>query len=179
VQLIFETERLILKPRSMNDLEMCIKMDMDVEVTKYIPGTWDGSEEHISFLKSKIQKVYEEGLGYWSVFLKDNPSLLIGWIHLLSDENDVNTTEIGWRLYRYAWGNGYATEAARSIISHAFEIVGSERIIAYTHSENDHSIKVTERLGFKFVSDFIYDNNTPSKSFELKKQDCLCLRSLI
>ena len=48
------TDRLILQPRTMDDLDECVKMDKDPEVTEYIPGVWDGSEKHIIFLKDRI-----------------------------------------------------------------------------------------------------------------------------
>lgn len=47
----FDTPRLLLKPRTMDDLENCIKMDIHPLVTHYIPGIWDGSTKHITFLK--------------------------------------------------------------------------------------------------------------------------------
>ena len=49
----FETDRLILKTRTIHDLESCIMMDIDPKVTKYIPGVWNGSHEHIVFLIMK------------------------------------------------------------------------------------------------------------------------------
>ena len=66
----FETPRLLLKPRTMDDLENCIKMDVHPLVTHYIPGIWDGSTKHITFLKEKILFPYPTGLGYWSILDK-------------------------------------------------------------------------------------------------------------
>ncbi len=64
----FETSRLILKPRTINDLDNCVEMDMNPKVTEYIPGKWDGSCIHIDFLKERISKTDPLGLGYWSIF---------------------------------------------------------------------------------------------------------------
>ena len=166
---IIETDRLILKPRTMNDLRPSVEMDIDPEVTKYIPGVWDGSCSHIAFLEARIVKSYPLGLGYWSVFTKENPLDFLGWVHLLPIQDDTKTVEIGWRLKRSAWGEGYATEAAQAIFKYAFETIGFGRIVAYTHAENIRSKKMMERLGLQYVTDFIYDETIDSSSYEIKK----------
>ena len=55
--------------------------------------------------------------------------------------------EIGWRLARAAWGGGYATEAARALLTHGFEELGLTEIIAFTADTNLRSQAVMERLG--------------------------------
>lgn len=78
----FETDRLILKPRTIDDLESCIKMDIDPKVTEYIPGEYNGSHKHIAFLKERILQSYPLGLGYWSIFQRIvQPILSVGYIY--------------------------------------------------------------------------------------------------
>lgn len=165
-----ETERLILKPSSINDIEKYLEMDMDPEVTQYIPGVWDGSETHISFLKESILWPYDEGLGYWSIFPKNNPSLFLGWIILAPYDTDEADIEIGWRLNRFAWGKGYATEAARAIVTYAFKTVGLEYVYAYIDLENKRSIRVANKLGFSLLSNFIYDG-VPCDAYRITRQE--------
>lgn len=172
-----ETERLILSPSSMNDLEKYLEMDLDPEVMKYLPGAWDGSEVHISFLRKVIQWEYEEGLGYWSIFLKDKPSQFIGRVLLTPYSTDAPEIEIGWRLMRSAWGNGYATEAAQALLEYAFNTIGLECIYAYIDSENDMSVKVAEKSGFKFFGDFIYDG-VPCDAYRITRQKFLEFKNI-
>ncbi len=164
-----ETERLTLKPRTIEDLNSCVEMDTTPQVTEYISGEWNGSYGHITFLKERILKSYPSGLGYWSIFANENPTDFLGWIHLLPVENDRQAAEIGWRLKYPAWGNGYATEAAQAIIIYAFNTAKINRIVAYTHSANSRSIKMMNRLGLKYVTDFIYEGKTPSLFYEIEK----------
>jgi RimJ/RimL family protein N-acetyltransferase len=164
------TDRLILRLRTATDLDACVAMDSDPEVTRYLPKMWDTPEEHATMLKEWIARSHPAGLGYWSIFPKDNPAEVLGWAHLLPLEGDGTATEIGWRLKRSAWGKGYATEAARAILDHAFGTVGSRRVVAATHSENKRSKRVVERLGFKYVADFLYEGKIPSSSYEITRQ---------
>jgi RimJ/RimL family protein N-acetyltransferase len=54
--------------------------------------------------------------------------------------------EIGWRLMRQAWGQGYATEAARAALNDAFARMGFAEAVAYTAPDNLRSRAVTNRL---------------------------------
>lgn len=103
-------------------------------------------------------------------FSKENPINFLGWIHLLPVKDDSQATEIGWRLKYSAWGNGYATEAAQVIIAHAFSIADFNRIVAYTHSANNRSIKMMNRLGLKYIDDLIYNGKTPSLFYEIRRE---------
>ena len=55
--------------------------------------------------------------------------------------------EIGWRLAHSAWGNGYATEAARAALAFGFEEVGLDEIVSFTTAANRRLRAVMERLG--------------------------------
>jgi RimJ/RimL family protein N-acetyltransferase len=55
--------------------------------------------------------------------------------------------ELGWMLRRASWGQGYATEAARRVLRHAFTEMNRERVISLIRDGNARSIRVAERLG--------------------------------
>ena len=67
----FETQRLLLRPRTMADFDACLTMNEDPEVMRFIPGPWDDPELHGALLRQRIQASYGHGLGYWSIFTKD------------------------------------------------------------------------------------------------------------
>ena len=55
--------------------------------------------------------------------------------------------ELGWMLRRQSWGKGYATEAARRLLAHAFTDMNRARLISLIRPANAPSIRVAERLG--------------------------------
>ncbi len=143
----FETERLILLPRVMADLDDCIAMDRDPEVTRFIPGPWHDAVAHRTFVKGRIEASFGDGLGYWSIRAKERPKQFLGWILLIPADAVGPDIEIGWRLNRRAWGKGYATEAARPVLAHAFQTLELDRVIADIAPGNAASVRVVQKLG--------------------------------
>ncbi len=66
----FETQRLIVRPRRIGDLNPCLAMDRDPAVLRYIDIPWSNPQEHRQFVVNRITRAYPAGLGYWSVVLK-------------------------------------------------------------------------------------------------------------
>ena len=57
--------------------------------------------------------------------------------------------EVGWKLARHAWGQGYATEAGRASIEWTWENLDAPELISIIHPGNAASIRVAERLGMQ------------------------------
>jgi RimJ/RimL family protein N-acetyltransferase len=92
-------------------------------------------------------------------------------IELDSDQPDDPTVcDLGYRLLRRWWGNGYATEASRALLEHAFGTVGQSRVIAQTLAENAPSRAVMERLGMRYVRTYRSEGNTEVE-YELSRGD--------
>lgn len=166
----FETERLLLEPRSMSDFENCLAMDRDPRVTKFIPGPWNDPERHERFLRERIQRSFGAGLGYWSIFPKEHPAWFLGWILLIPYDGMEPEIEIGWRLNRVSWGRGFATEAARPVVEHAFKTVGVTRIVAGIHAQNTASTRVAEKIGMN-VSGEGEQKGVPCKFYAMTVDD--------
>ncbi|MCF6409500.1 GNAT family N-acetyltransferase [Pseudalkalibacillus salsuginis] len=143
----FNTERLILQERTIRDIESCINMDRDPEVVRFINGPWKNETKHREFVAARIRNEYPKGLGYWTIEHKNKNFL--GWIMLIPIDNIGPEIEIGWRLKRDYWGQGYATEAAKPILDHAFHTVGIDRVVADIHFENEDSIRVAQKIGLE------------------------------
>jgi RimJ/RimL family protein N-acetyltransferase len=145
----FETARLCLRARTMDDFEACLAMDCEPGITQYIRGPWDDPARHKAFLRDRITADYGSGLGYWSVFAKDHPDRFIGWMLLIPEDAVGPDIEIGWRFVAQSHGKGYATEAARVILAHAFDTLKLPRIVADIDPRNAASIRVAQKIGMR------------------------------
>lgn len=152
----------------MADFDACLMMDRDPEVTQYISGPWHDQIMHEAFLKSRIETSFGEGLGYWSIFTKQQQ--IVGWVMLIPYDGVGPKTEIGWRLKKAAWGRGIASEAAQLIAEHVFSISNIDRIVADIDPQNLPSIRVAEKIGMRFIADGEHGNET-CKCYAMTKYD--------
>jgi RimJ/RimL family protein N-acetyltransferase len=145
----FDTPRLQLRQRTLDDLEACLAMDRDPAVTRHVAGPWNDPIEHRRFVIERMTRAYPDGLGYWSIFERHEPARFIGWVLLIPEGGVESDVEIGWRLIQDAWGRGIADEAARAIVTHAFETVGLAEVVAGIAPANVASCRLAEKLGMR------------------------------
>ena len=166
----FETERLMLRPRTIDDFADCLAMDRDRQVTRFVPGPWNDPVQHERFLRDRLEEHFGEGLGYWSIMPKEHPDTFLGWVLLIPRDGEGPEIEIGWRLIRRAWGKGYATEAARPVIAHAFGTLRLPCIVADIHPRNTASMRVAEKIGLTYRGNGEYDG-IPCKHYVMSAED--------
>lgn len=131
----------------MADLPVCLAMDRDPEVTRFVAGPWDDPACHEAFVRERIEADFGVGLGYWSVFDRHEGFGFLGWVLLIPRDGKGPDIEIGWRFIRRAWGRGHATEAALPVVSHAFGALELERIVADITPGNEGSMNVARKIG--------------------------------
>jgi RimJ/RimL family protein N-acetyltransferase len=91
------------------------------------------------------------GYGIWAVE-RTADGVLVGRVGLWNPEGWLGL-EVGWKLARHAWRQGYATEAPRATVDWAWTALDAERLISVIHPENSSSVRVAERLGMKPLRD--------------------------
>ena len=144
-----ETERLHLRPRTLDDLEDCLAMDLDPMVHRYI--YLDGPPEpavHREELKRRLSSGWPRRGAVWVVEWRERPGLL-GWCGLFPLE-DTGLIEIGYRYVPAAWGRGVASEAGRAVLDHGFRVFAFDPIVAVAHPDNTASRRVLEKLGLRY-----------------------------
>lgn len=143
------SERTTLRPLGPDDLDAMHALWTDAGVRKYL---WDD----IVITRERAREVLEatagdfamHRYGLWAVH--DNASgELAGFCGLRSTDDGPPELLYGF-LPRY-WGKGLATEAARTVLSYAFMILGYPEIVAATDVPNEASVRVLERLGMQFA----------------------------
>jgi RimJ/RimL family protein N-acetyltransferase len=142
------TQRLTLRRWREDDLEPFAALNADPLVMEYFPKTLSHDESEI--LAGRIARHFEQyGFGWWSTEITAN-AVFIGLVGLSVPRFEAHFTpcvEIGWRLARGYWGQGYASEAARAALAYGFEKLQLEQIVSLTVPANRRSRAVMERIG--------------------------------
>jgi RimJ/RimL family protein N-acetyltransferase len=68
----------------------------------------------------------------------------------LIKRDSLDDVDIGYAFLPKFWSKGYAVESASAVMTYARDVVGLKRIIAITDPDNQGSIRVLEKLGFKY-----------------------------
>ena len=147
---MIRTARLLLRQWRDEDLEPFARLNADPEVMRHFPATLDRSTSDA--VADRIRKhIDEHGWGLWAVEVLDGARQgFAGFPGLARPRFDAHFTpavEVGWRLRRGVWGNGYATEAAEAALAFGFRELGLEEIVSFTATGNIRSIAVMKRLG--------------------------------
>lgn len=142
----FETDRLILRSWRATDLTNFTRLHASPLSMQDYRGPIDAEASRLKFNDYRAQ-YQRHGFIRWHV--ADKSGAFLGYVGLYPNGDDHPlgpNNDIGWRLLPEAWGKGYATEAARATLAHAFETYGLSEILAYTQAENLASQAVISRL---------------------------------
>jgi len=148
METIIETARLRLRTWTDRDRKEFRRMNADPDVMKYLPAPLSGRESDL-FLESIRSLMDRNGFGLWAVETRETGEF-IGFtgLHPANFESPFTPCiEIGWRLKKDAWGNGYATEGARQCLEYGFRQAGLREICSFTSRLNIRSEKVMKRIG--------------------------------
>jgi RimJ/RimL family protein N-acetyltransferase len=148
-----KTERLLLRPFRIDDLDLLAAMNADIEVMRYIAEVQDRSAAFRSLCASNGHWTIR-GFGPWAVE-ELATGRMIGRAGLLHWEGSWPAVEIGYALERSAWGKGYATEAALASRDYAHRVLGARGLISQIHPDNAASIRVAERMGARYQHDHL------------------------
>ncbi|GHB20660.1 MULTISPECIES: GNAT family N-acetyltransferase [Streptomyces] len=141
------TDRLTLRRWLASDLEPWAAMNADPEVREHLGDLLTRDQSAASM--TRFQAEFEQrGYGWWAVEVQATGQF-IGFAGLDRVEDGMPFTgvEIGWRLARQAWGRGYATEAALSVLSYGFDTLDLHEVLAVTTATNLRSQAVMRRIG--------------------------------
>jgi RimJ/RimL family protein N-acetyltransferase len=144
---LLQTKSLTLTLCKPGDHEDIIALERDPEVMRYLNGGHPVDRAVINpnqtFLMPEGNEPY-----IWTARDKTNSSF-VGWFCLWPESESV--AELGYRLNRQAWGQGFATEGTSALINWGFTEANYERIFASTMTTNQPSRRVLEKIGMTYV----------------------------
>jgi ribosomal-protein-alanine N-acetyltransferase len=160
-----ETERLLLRPLSLDDVDRFASFYADPEVMRYLgAGRTLSRDETEASLRRMLRSFEVDGFGQLAVERTEDGELVGRCGFLVWDAETLTPTteaeatgptelEIGYALGREFWGQGYATEAATAVRNHALRSMRRSRLIAFIRPGNLASARVAEKLGMRHERD--------------------------
>jgi RimJ/RimL family protein N-acetyltransferase len=146
----FETERLRLVAWQERHIAPFAEINADPEVMRYFPATLT-EEQTRAGVEIWRSQFAELGWSNWAVELKRSGEF-IGFVGLSVPRRQLPFSpcvEVGWRLARQFWGQGYATEAAKASLAAGFGRLGLSEVVSFTALANQPSRAVMERIGMR------------------------------
>jgi RimJ/RimL family protein N-acetyltransferase len=172
VEILLETERLILRRFEASDADNLVELDGDPEVMRYLTGGTATPRETVE--NELLPKMLRDD-DRWAAVEKSTGAF-VGWLGIR--RANAGEVELGFRLRRSAWGRGYATEGSRALIRVAFAELGVQRVFAETMAVNTASRRVMEKAGLRFVRTFHQSWDDPIEGtehgeveYELRRED--------
>jgi RimJ/RimL family protein N-acetyltransferase len=172
------TDRLLMRRWLESDREPFAALNADPETMRYFPATMDraASDAFVEVIETRFEN---QGYGLWALEVAATGQF-IGFTGLNAMPDDVpgaGGVEVGWRLAKHAWHQGYATEAAKAALDVAFRGVGLREIWSMTAVLNEPSQALMRRIGLTEVARFdhpriqVGDPLRPHVTYHLSRPD--------
>ena len=145
-----EAERLIIRNFTREDIALIYEINNHPECIRFNGWESMSSIECVNVLNKWIQDYEKHPMfGAFCITTKDLVGIGMGFIMKYESSNDF---EIGFRLRRNAWENGYATEVTRCFINYAKDQLNANHVCAEVDSNNERSLKIFRKFGFEEFS---------------------------
>ena len=143
-----ETPRLRLRQWRDEDFAPFAALNADLQVMAHFPAPLERAQSDA--LAARCRELIDaQGWGFWATEIKATGEF-IGFVGLHRPTAELPFSpcvEIGWRLARRFWQQGYASEAARAALHFAFDDLTLDEVVAFTALGNLRSQAVMTRLG--------------------------------
>ncbi len=149
------TERLVMRRWRETDRGPFAALNADAETMRFFPSTLDraASDAMIETFEARFER---QGFGFWALEVAATGAFIgfTGLNPLPDGVPGAGGLEVGWRLVRQAWHQGYATEAARAALDVAFDGLRVPGVWSLTAVLNTPSQAVMRRLGLTEAARF-------------------------
>ena len=146
---VLTTESLTLRQPSTDDQRDVLAMRTDPEINKYLGRQPSKTiEDAINFIKKVNENIDKNNSIYWVITFTKTKEF-VGTICLFDFSNENCSCEIGYELMTKFQRQGIMKEATQKIIDYAFHTMQFQKIVAFTHNDNQNSTKLLEKFDFK------------------------------
>jgi [ribosomal protein S5]-alanine N-acetyltransferase len=178
-EFFLQSARLGFRWWASDDTALARALWTDPAVTRWIGGPWT-AEQADTRLAREIAIGRSEGVEYWPISLLETGDH-VGCCGLRPYQPANGVLEVGVHLRPEHWGRGYAIEAARVVMHHAFRTLNARALFAGHHPSNAPSRRIMDTLGFRYTHDERYaatGRDHPSyrltaQEYEVAGESCL------
>ncbi|HKX44784.1 MAG TPA: GNAT family N-acetyltransferase [Burkholderiaceae bacterium] len=143
-----QADRLLLRPFTEADTDAIFALQSNPRVLRYWDSPpWKERARAERFIAG-CRQLEQDGTGARLVIERSTDGAFLGWCCLVKWSPDYRSATMGYCLGEAAWGQGFATEAARTLLHWAFDTLDLNRVQAETDTRNKASSRVLEKLGF-------------------------------
>lgn len=158
MKIITETNRLIIREIQPTDLDEMFKLHADPEVHIYLGNRTITSKEKVMEAIDWLQQQYIDfGVGRWAMINKATGNF-IGWTGLEYVTKEINKHknfyDLGYRLLKEFWGQGFATESAFASLDYGFDKLNIKEVYAMADCNNIGSNKILKKVGLRYIEKF-------------------------
>jgi RimJ/RimL family protein N-acetyltransferase len=151
--IFLETERLLFRRHTIDDLDAYCLMDMDADVRRYVGGRPRTRQEAEQRFMPGL-RLDHGNLAMWATVYKPENEY-VGrcgiYPHFGTDNQPIpGEAALGLYIATSWWGRGFATEAGHAFVAYGFNQLNLNRIVTAIQVGNDASVRVIEKLGFAF-----------------------------
>ena len=165
------TPRLILRPWLDRDREPFARMSTDPRVMQHLLP-FASPEAVDAWIDRQCAHLEAHGFCFWAIEAKADGAFIgaAGLLRVGYEAHFTPAVEVGWRVDRRFWGQGYAPEAAACAIRFGFEHLELQEIVANTAPANRNSRRVMEKLGMSHAADDDFDHPLVPIEHPLRRQ---------
>jgi len=144
---VLNTPRLVIRPLVPADAAALFRILGDAEVMRFsVGGAHQSVADTLRWIERAMRHQAKHGFAMFALACRGG-SDIIGkcGLEVLPD----GRIEIGYRVRRDKWDQGYATEAARAWLDYGFSALGVTRVVAMIEKANHRSVRVAEKIGMR------------------------------
>ena len=153
MNILLETDRLILRDYTPDDFDALYRVISDPETMVHYPKPYDEKGTH-RWLDWTLQNYREHGFGWWAVILRETGEFIGDCGITMQMIDGQPLPEIGYHLHKTYWGKGYGKEAAKAVRDWGFEHTKYDALYSCMTTGNTASWKTAEAIGMKRIASF-------------------------
>ncbi|WP_235016243.1 GNAT family N-acetyltransferase [Aquimarina sp. AU474] len=167
---LFQSSRLGFRNWTDTDINILSEINEDDDVMEFFPFK-PSKKDTQNFMQRMRSMLDEKGFCYFAVDIIENKEF-IGFIGLCEQTylNDLGPfVDIGWRLKKSIWNQGFATEGAKACLDYGFNQVGLDEIYSVAPEINIKSELIMKKIGMQRIKTFEH----PKLTDDLRLKDCV------